>query len=179
MWNTTGHRGDPLEDLIVLTNEYYKKNGYGRVDKVATPIKVVDINERGVITKGYFDKKSTIDFFGVVQGVAIAFDAKETNLKSLPLSNIHDHQVDYMKDIKDQGGLSFIIVHFKFCDEYYLIGYELIKSYVDGSKMGERKSIPYKDMKKENKINKITNSGILNYLPNLNVYIKERDNGRL
>jgi len=169
-WRSSGHRGDALEDLILLSNEYYRKHKLCRVDKVSTPIKVVDINKEGLITKGFFEKRSTVDFHGIVQGVAIVFDAKETNLKSIPLSNIHEHQVEYMKDITDQKGLAFLIVHFKFCDEYYLIPYEILVTYTTNSKKGERKSIPYKDLDSRFKI-KRANNGILNYLPALNEYL--------
>lgn len=169
-WRSSGHRGDALEDLILLSNDYYRKHKLCRVDKVSTPIKVVEINKEGLITKGFFEKRSTVDFHGMVQGVGIVFDAKETNLKSIPLSNIHEHQIEYMKDISDQGGLAFLIVHFKFCDEYYLIPYEILITYSIESKNGARKSIPYKALDSKFRI-KRANNGILNYLPALNEYL--------
>jgi len=147
-WRTRGHRGDALEDIILLTNEYYKKHHFAIIDKANTPIKVVDIDNSGIISKGYFEKKSTVDFIGLVQGIAIAFDAKETNLASLPLSNIHKHQIEYMKEFSFQGGLSFIVVHFKRYDEYYLIPYETIDTFYENSKKSGRKSIPYEVMMK-------------------------------
>ena len=73
-----------------------------------------------------------------------------------------------MRDIDDQSGLSFLIVHFKFCDEYYLIPYEMLCKFISES---TRKSIPYKNMIPELKIVR-TKNGILNYLPVLNVYVK-------
>lgn len=170
VWRSRGHRGDVLEDLILLTNEYYKKQRLGRVDKVATPIKVVEIDGNGYVTKGFFEKKSTVDFHGIIQGTGIAFDCKETNLKSIPLSNIHEHQVEYMKDIDYQGGLAFLIVHFKFCDEYFLIPFEIIEKYYQDSKSGSRKSIPYNALDQKFRIPKESN-GILNYLPILNTYL--------
>lgn len=169
-WRSSGHRGDALEDLILLSNEYYRKHKLCRVDKVSTPIKVVDINKEGLITKGFFEKRSTVDFHGIVQGLPIVFDAKETNLKSIPLTNIHDHQVEYMEDVCYQGGLAFLIVHFKFCDEYFIIPYEILIEFIDESKKGSRKSIPYKSMDLRFKIQR-ANNGILNYLPALNEYL--------
>lgn len=169
-WRSSGHRGDALEDLILLSNEYYRKHKLCRVDKVSTPIKVVEINKEGLITKGFFEKRSTVDFHGIVQGIPIVFDAKETNLKSIPLNNIHEHQIEYMKDITEQKGLAFLIVHFKFCDEFYLIPYEILANYSSNSKSGARKSIPYKALEDRFKI-KRANNGILNYLPTLNTYI--------
>lgn len=109
---------------------------------------------------------------GIIQGVGVAFDAKETNLKSLPLSNIHDHQVEFMQDIDNQNGLAFMIIHFKFCDEYYLIPYEELKYYYDNQTT--RKSIPYSAMKKEFII-ELSPIGILDYLPALNAYLDYKD----
>lgn len=174
-WRTSGLRGDALENLILLTNDYYKQMNLARIDKIPTPVKVIALDQQGMVTKGFFEKKSTVDFTGIIQGVGIAFDVKETNLKSLPLQNIHDHQVEYMKDISNQGGLAFIIVHFKFCDEYYLVPYEVIETYVHSSGDKGRKSIPYKEMNADFKISYTVN-GILNYLPVLNVYMAYKEN---
>jgi len=169
MWKSRGHRGDVLEELILLTHQYYHQMGLCRIDKISTPVKVITIDSQGMITKGFFEKKSTIDFIGIVQGVCIAFDAKETNLKSLPLSNIHQHQIEYMRDITKQGGLAFVITHFKFCDEYYLIPYETIQSFWDNP---QKKSIPYSAMHSDFKIKKERSGSLLNYLPVLNEYIR-------
>ncbi len=168
MWGKRGHRGDALEELLYYTNQYYHQLGLCRVDKVSTPIKVVEIDHQGMVTKGFFEKKSTVDFIGIVQGVCVAFDAKETNLKSLPLNNIHEHQVEYMKDIDQQGGLAFIIIHFKFNDSYYLVPFEIIRDYY---LKGERRSIPFKAMNERFLIKKERSGSILNYLVTLNEYV--------
>lgn len=173
VWRSRGLRGSDLEDLIHLTIEYYRNQGLARIDKIATPIKVIDIDGQGTITKAFFEKKSTVDFMGIIQGVGVAFDAKETNLKSLPLSNIHEHQLEFMDDISKQSGLAFLIVHFKFCDEFYLLPYETLKQYVDASKKGARKSIAYSELDPAFKIER-TRSNILNFLPALNVYLEYR-----
>jgi len=171
VWKTRGHRGDVLEEIILITNEYYKTHKFAVIDKINTPIKVVEIDQSGLITKGYFEKKSSVDFVGLVQGIGIAFDAKETNLKSLPLSNIHKHQIEYMESFSDQGGLSFLIVHFKLYDKYHLITFELLQKYYLNSKEGDRKSIPYSVLDTKYEI-KRENNGILNYLPILNEYME-------
>ncbi len=121
-------RGSTLESLIEYTNTKYNSDGLCRVDKIATPVKVLEITG-GVITRGYFEKKSTVDFVGIIQGVFVAFDAKETALESLPLKNIHPHQVDFMNDVDAQGGLSFLIVHFKRFDEYFLVPLKILNRY--------------------------------------------------
>lgn len=171
-WRTRGLRGNALEELIHHTNDFYKKQRLGRIDKISTPIKVVEIDQNKVITRAFFEKKSTVDFMGIIQGVGVAFDAKETNLKSLPLSNIHPHQMVFMDDINHQNGLAFIIIHFKFCNEYYLVPFEdLHRCY---SQQDVRKSIPYKAMRPEFQIF-ISKTGILDYLHALNAYLDYKD----
>lgn len=175
MWKSRGHRGDVLESLIEWTHSYYHQMGLCRIDKVSTPVKVVDIDGKGMITKAFFEKKSTIDFIGIIQGVCVAFDAKETNLKSLPLSNIHEHQVAYMRDITKQGGLAFVIVHFKFNDTYFLVPYEIIQYYYDHP---TKKSIPYKALPQDFVIQKEKSGSLLNYLPLLNVYMSYKSQNK-
>lgn len=173
MWGKRGHRGDILEEMICFTHDYYHSLGLCRIDKISTPIKVVDIDGQGLITKAFFEKKSTVDFIGIIQGVFVAFDAKETHLKSLPLKNIHEHQIDYMKDVTRQGGLSFIITHFKFNDTYFLLPYETIQRYYYIEK---RKSIPYDAMCPELQIEKIRGGSTLDYLSTLNAYVQMKEN---
>ena len=50
------------------------------------------------ITLAYFDKKSTVDYIGVVQGIPVCFDAKECRTDSFPLQNIHGHQEMCIRD---------------------------------------------------------------------------------
>jgi len=171
-WRSRGLRGDILEEIIHHANEYYRQKHLGRVDKISTPIKVVEIDSNKVITRAFFEKKSTVDFMGIIQGVGVAFDAKETSLKSLPLSNIHSHQMEFMRDINSQNGLAFIILHFKFCDEYYLVPYEDLQTFYNNK--DKRKSIPYKAMRSEFLLH-ISPQGILDYLPGLNAYLDYKD----
>lgn len=174
-WRSKGKRGDVLEDLILYSNDYYRSHQVARVDKAATPVTVVEINDVGQISKAYFEKKSTVDFYGLVQGLFITFDAKETYQKSFPLKNLHDHQVAYMKEIDQQGGLAFLIVHFKFNDTYYMIPYELLAQYYEAAKNKGRKSIPFDAMQEGYLIERLPN-GVLHYLKTLNHYIDAKNN---
>ncbi len=168
MWGKRGLRGDVLEETLNYTHDYYRQLGLCRIDKVSTPVKVVEIDQQGHIVKGFFEKKSTVDFIGIIQGVFVAFDAKETNLKSLPLKNIHDHQMAYMKDITRQGGLAFIITHFKFNDTYFLLPFETLERYYT---QNERKSIPYSAMDERLLIPKTRGGSTIDYLEALNTYV--------
>lgn len=174
-WRTRGRRGDALEELIDLTNDYYRTHEYARVDKISTPVTVIDVNERSQITLGYYEKKSTVDYIGLAQGVPICFDAKETNLLSIPLANIHSHQLEYMQDFAKQGGLSFLIVYFKRSDDYYLVPLELVQDII---RAGKRKSIPYSAMKQAVPIG-FFQDHYLNYLAAVNVYLQKKEADRI
>ncbi len=171
MWSKRGHRGDTLEDLLEYTHQYYHQLKLCRVDKISTPVKVVEIDGQGMVTKAFFEKKSTVDFIGIVQGVFVAFDAKETHLKSLPLSNIHTHQLDYMQDVVSQGGLAFFIVHFKTYDVYTLLPFEHICSHLKNT---HRKSIPFTDIEEKWHIPSLKGGSVLNYLETLNTYVASK-----
>lgn len=174
-FHTRGLRGNTLEELINITNEEYLKQMLAAVIKVPTPITPTEIDKgRGVITLAYFDKKSTVDYIGNVQGIPVCFDAKETSLKSLPIQNIHPHQIEFMESFNRQGGVSFIIVYFSCYNEYYLIDFNTIKSSFIKSQNGERKSIPYSCMNKDYKIERKDNF-LLHYLEALNAYVTDME----
>lgn len=175
-WNTRGLRGSMLEELIILTNELYREKGLALIQKVPTPIKPVRIDqETRTITLAYFEQKSTVDFIGVVQGVPVCFDAKETSKKSLPLANIHKHQVEFMRDFTKQGGQAFIIVNFKAYDEIYLLPFSMLYKHWEIGKKGGRKSISYKDFPKDLQV--FAESGAyVHYLKALQTYLKNYKN---
>lgn len=141
-----GLRGSALESLINVTNDVYISKKMAIIQKIPTPITPVNFDKQSRnITLAYFEQKSTVDYMGLVQGVPVAFDAKETGQKSLPLQNIHQHQIDFMQDFEDQGGVAFILVHFKAHDTYHLLPLYQLKIAFEISQKGGRKSIPYDD----------------------------------
>ena len=112
-WNVKGLRGSVLEELINYTNEKYRQQKLALVQKIPTSIKPVRFDKtKRHITLAYFDQKSTVDYIGVVQGIPICFDAKECAKDIFPLQNIHEHQVEFMRQYEEQGGISF-------CDLFY------------------------------------------------------------
>ena len=136
------NRGMDLENLINETNEYYLKNDIALIFKKPTPIGVakVSFNEYGkTIDKAYFKERSTLDYNGVYKGKYIEFDAKETlNKTSFPLSNVHPHQIEHIKNVINHQGISFLII--KMNNLYYLLlGTDFI-NYIENN---DRKSIPY------------------------------------
>ncbi len=174
-WKSRGLRGSVLEDMINSTNEIYLKHNLAVIQKVPTPITVTKIdNERRVIKEAYFEGKSTVDYIGVVQGIPICFDAKETSHKYLPLQNIHNHQVEFMRDYVKQRGVAFLIVYFKLYDEILLLPSYILFEYYDNKENGGRKSIPYEVFPQKYKI---TNKGVIlvHYLEALNQYLVDMD----
>ena len=99
-WNSRGLRGSTLEDLLNRTNEKYAHNGLALIQKIPTPITPINIDkETRHITLAYFEQKSTVDYIGAVQGIPVCFDAKECVAETFPLQNIHEHQVEFMKNV--------------------------------------------------------------------------------
>ena len=119
-WNSRGLRGSTFEELINHTNEVYSDNSLCLIQKVPTPITPINIDkETRHITLAYFDKKSTVDYIGVVQGIPVCFDAKECNTDTFPLQNIHEHQMDFMEKFEAQDGVAFFLIYFTKREEFY------------------------------------------------------------
>ena len=110
-WSSRGLRGSTFEDLLNRTNEKYLENGLALIQKIPTPITPITIDkESRHITLAYFDQKSTVDYIGAVQGIPVCFDAKECNTDTFPLANIHEHQVEFMKQFEKQNGIAFFLI---------------------------------------------------------------------
>lgn len=174
-FKSRGLRGSTLEEIINMTNALYEKKEIALIKKVPTPIKPIKIDKKKrTIKLAYFEQKSTVDYMGIAQGIPIAFDAKKTAKKSLPITNIHEHQIDYMKKFQDQGGIAFLLVYFSKQDLYKFIPFKTLKDYYDNSKKGGRKSIPCSEID-ERYIIKNKKGQYLNYLECVNEYLREVD----
>ena len=170
-WKTRGLRGSALEEMINLTNQLYWQHGLAVIQKVPTPITPIEVNNKEhTITKAYFGEKSTVDYIGVVQSIAICFDAKETQSKNFPLKNIHQHQLDFMEAFMQQEGVAFLLIHFKAMGEVFFLPWEQLKSCYELAQKGGRKSIPYDDF---NPIYLVKNAAgfPIHYLEALNTYL--------
>lgn len=141
---TYANRGMALEDDLNVTNEYYRDNDIAVIYKKPTPIVIhkVDYPSRreAVIKEAKFKIPSTTDYNGIYKGKYLDFEAKETsNNTNFPISNIHMHQLEHLRNITNHGGIGFIIIRFASLNKtYYLSGKNLF-SFIDNEK---RKSIP-------------------------------------
>lgn len=174
-WNSRGLRGSTLEELINLTNEKYRASHLALIQKVPTPIKPIRIDsETRHITLAYFDQKSTVDYIGAVQGIPVCFDAKECASNTFPLQNIHEHQVEFMKEFELQKGISFLILYFKKQDVFYYLTFEKMMEYWNRSLNGGRKSFHYEELDPHYQIS-THNRVFVHYLELLNQDLENRD----
>ena len=149
-WNSRGLRGSTLEDLINRTNEIYLENGLALIQKIPTPITPVNIDkESRHITLAYFGQKSTVDYIGAVQGIPVCFDAKECAVDTFALQNIHEHQVEFMRQFEKQGGIAFFIIYYTHKDLFYYLPYEMLRYFWDMAAQGGRKSFRFEELNPE------------------------------
>lgn len=152
-WKTRGLRGSSLEELINRSNESYREKGLALIQKIPTPITPISIDkESRHITLAYFEQKSTVDYIGSVQGIPICFDAKECAVNTFPLQNIHPHQIAFMEEFEQQGGISFIILSYTHKNEIYYLPFIRLKEFWKRMEEGGRKSFTYEEVDKSWKI---------------------------
>ena len=133
--------------MINRTNEKYLESGLALVQKIPTPITPINIDkETRHITLAYFDKKSTVDYIGAVQGLPVCFDAKECATDTFALQNIHEHQVDFMINFEKQGGIAFFLIYFTGRDVLYYLPLEMLRFFWDRAKEGDRKSFRFDEL---------------------------------
>ena len=148
-WNTRGLRGSTLEDIINRSNDCYREKKLALIQKVPTPITPISIDkESRHITLAYFDQKSTVDYIGAVQGIPVCFDAKECAVETFPLHNIHPHQIAFMREFEEQGGISFIILSYTVKNEIYYLPFDEILRFWTRMEEGGRKSFTYEEVDK-------------------------------
>ena len=174
-WKSRGLRGSTLEDMINHSNEIYREKKLALIQKIPTPITPINIEkESRHITLAYFDQKSTVDYIGAVQGIPICFDAKECAVRTFPLQNVQEHQVRFMKEFEEQGGIAFIILHFTAEDEIYYIPFCDLYRFWRRMEDGGRKSFTYDEIDKTYQIH--TQRDILvHYLKTIQMDLDSRE----
>lgn len=146
-WKSRGLRGSTLEDMINHSNAVYREKKLALIQKIPTPITPINISkESRHITLAYFDQKSTVDYIGAVQGIPVCFDAKECAVKTFPLQNVHEHQIRFMEEFEEQGGIAFLILHFTALDEIYYLPLRDLKRFWIRMQEGGRKSFTYEEL---------------------------------
>lgn len=174
-WNSRGLRGSTLEDMINRTNEKYAENGLALIQKIPTPITPVKMDkDTRHITLAYFDQKSTVDYIGAVQGIPVCFDAKECAVDTFSLQNVHEHQIEFMKNFEKQGGIAFVLIFFTHKNQLYYLTFSKLYEFWKRATEGGRKSFRYEELDLDYLLPK--KSGVLvPYLDMLNKDLESRE----
>ena len=125
---TQAHRGMPLEDLINLTNDAYRRDHVALIQKVPTnflPIR----GDRGKVVSCKVVQKSGVDYLGQVGGTPLAFEAKNSASDSILFSRVEPHQAAFLDDwlASGKGSLAFVLVGFKL-NRFFLVPWEFWKA---------------------------------------------------
>lgn len=162
---SAANRGMGFEADLNATNQYYLDKGLALITKRPTPIKVVkvDYSKGQMISQAYFEKQSTTDYNGVVQGHYIDFEAKSTRSKtSFPLNNIAPQQVAHLRNVKKHGGIAFFIINLYHLNKTYVLDAEYVCDFYEKK---PRKSIPFKDIEENGYLVKEGFSPRYDFLP--------------
>ena len=132
-----GLRGSAFEEAINKTIDLYRTKKIALIQKIPTPITPVKLDKAShQIKLAYFEKKSTVDYIGVVQEIAVCFDAKECQTDIFPIRNIHEHQYNFMTEFEEQGGVSFLLIEFTNRNLVYYMTYKELTKFIKRSKKG-------------------------------------------
>lgn len=146
-WSGRGLRGSLLEEMINYTNEEYRSKKIALIQKIPTPITPVEIdNETRHITLAYFDQQSTVDYIGAVQGVPVCFDAKECLTDTFPLSNVHEHQIRFMREMEEQEGVAFLLLYFTMRQKAMYLPFRSFEVFLRRMEDGGRKSFRFEEL---------------------------------
>ena len=147
MAESRGLRGSVLEEMINMTNTVYRDNNLALIQKIPTPITPITIDkESRHITLAYFDRKSTVDYIGTVQGIPVCFDAKECRTDTFSLQNIHEHQVEFMKNFEKQQGVAFVLIYYSSRNILYYMRFEELYRFWMRAQNGGRKSFRFDEL---------------------------------
>ena len=174
-WNSRGLRGSTLEELVNRTNEKYREHKLCLVQKVPTPITPINIDKASKhITLAYFDQKSTVDYIGAAQGLPVCFDAKECAVDTFALANIHAHQVEFMREFEEQGGIAFFLLFYSHKDIFFYLRFHKLLEFWNRMQEGGRKSFRFEELEAGYQI--LPKQGILiPYLDYVNKDLSERE----
>lgn len=156
------NRGKHLERLIDITNRQYRHAGRATIHKIPTPVQITSRNGNRI--SGRLERGELVDYIGMSNGRAIAFDAKQTAGTSFPLGNLQLHQYEFLERWHNHDGIAFLIVHFSTKDEYYYLPFKHLKGWKDQMDDGGRKSIPYTFFQSDCEQIELGGSYLLDYL---------------
>ena len=170
------NRGMSLEEDLNISNLYYQDKKIAYIYKKPTPIQITKVDypsrNKAVIKEAYFKEPSTTDYNGLYKGRYIDFEAKSTNLKSLPFKNISKHQIEHLNKVVSHGGIAFFIINFRTLKETYFLPFEELQQFLQST---NRKSISVNTIKKKGQLIKGTIFIPINYVECLDLYLSKNE----
>jgi recombination protein U len=140
------NRGMGLEQLIDMSNQQYRIRKLAVIQKVPTPVKRTKKRLRGMEPYEFiavYEKDSTVDYIGNYDGKPVAFEAKQCAEKTrFPLDKVQEHQVKWMKENIDLGGVSFLIIELTELKRIHRVPFEDFYEFWILAREGGRQSIP-------------------------------------
>lgn len=136
------NKGKSFENMLIHSAAAYRKKNQAAIDKIPTSWIVQRAGKK--IISAFPEKKSGVDFMGIVaNGRPIAIEAKSTNERTrLPLDVIEPHQLAFLDQFHQLGGIAFVLVEFVKLRKVYRLPYSMLSEYVEAAANGGRKSIP-------------------------------------
>ena len=104
----------------------------------------------------------------------MCFDAKECAVDTYPLRNIHEHQINFMRDFEKQNGISFLIIMFTHRNEFYYMRFRELEKYLNRVNEGHPMNFKYEELDKAFFI-KPKASALVHYLEGLQMDLGERE----
>lgn len=138
-------QGMAFERLIEKANLQYKDLGVALVEKQ-------EIQKKVLHGEMVYMKKGAPDFIGFGPGgQGIAFDAKSTEEKSLPLKTIirRIHQLEFLYAAEKLGAKAFYLVEFKNEGKVFILPLSQITAAIERHRAGGRASIPLEEFEIE------------------------------
>jgi len=110
-------RGMGLQEFVNQANIQYRQLGIAYIWDPGTPARWLPGGE-------IVPKEGTVDHIGVWNGLGIAFDDKETATDELPAANVKTHQVEFLMDFSQAGGIAFILVAYTEPGRFFVVPVE-------------------------------------------------------
>lgn len=102
-------RGMEFERALEQMHEVYKARGIGIITKNYVKSTIVGDGKLARV-----DGSAIVDYTGCLEGGSfVAFDAKDCESKSIALSRLQPHQLEYLTRVWKHGGEAFILARFE------------------------------------------------------------------
>lgn len=139
---SSANRGKAFEQMIEAACRQYLIDGQAQIVKT-------EVQNKFIAGRMVYSQKGPPDFIGTIKGgQAVAFDAKNTQAASFPISKITDrpHQLEHLKNVHALGGIAFYLINMERENRVFIIPLPQIINAIERAQAGGRKSIPITEM---------------------------------